>query len=103
MMENVEGMTEKKAYDIVRKDFYRLRHEEDVERRIAQEEARMVGGYFGKTRLQRGMELEDREYESWKVWASGEIEEKRSQMSSMVTSFGTDDVEEGQDAEASKS
>lgn len=73
LMDNVPGITEDVAYDQVRKEFYELRQEEDIERRIAQEEARMVGSYFGQTFLQVGMKLEDQQFERWKRWATREI------------------------------
>ncbi|KAK5656274.1 hypothetical protein OQA88_5037 [Cercophora sp. LCS_1] len=72
LMEN-QGLTKEKAYDIARKEFYALRHREDIERRIAVEEASVVGGYFGKTYIQVGMQLEDMQYERWKSWATDEI------------------------------
>ena len=72
LMEN-EGMTKQKAYDQTRREFYRLRQEEEIERHVAVEEARYVGGYFGKTRLDVGMELENTEYENWKAWAAQEL------------------------------
>ncbi|KAK2060854.1 37S ribosomal protein Rsm25 [Colletotrichum caudatum] len=57
------------AYDVARKEFYALRQEEEIEKRVAREEARHVGAYFGKNRLQIGMDLENREFERWKGWA----------------------------------
>ncbi|KAK6077967.1 37S ribosomal protein S25, mitochondrial [Seiridium cupressi] len=72
-MHNTPGMSTDEAYDLTRKEFYRLRQEEDVERRVVLEEARMVGAYFGQTYLQVGMRLEDKEHERWKKWASKEI------------------------------
>lgn len=72
LMEN-QGLSKEKAYDVARKEFYALRHREDIERRIAVEEASMVGGYFGKTYMQVGMQLEDMQYERWKSWAADEI------------------------------
>ncbi|KAI9790947.1 MAG: mitochondrial ribosomal small subunit component [Candelina submexicana] len=69
LLENVNGMTAAKAYDQARREFYALRHSEDIERRIAKEEAISTGAYFGKTALQVGMELEDKAYEEWKEWA----------------------------------
>ncbi len=63
MMHNVPEITKEQAYDAARREFYRLRHEEDVERRVAQEEARMVGAYFGKTKQQVSMQLEDEQFE----------------------------------------
>ncbi|KAI0116440.1 mitochondrial ribosomal protein [Nemania sp. FL0031] len=88
MMYNVEGMTQEKAYDIVRHEFYALRHTEDIERRIAKEEAMKVGAYFGKSYMQIGMELEDREYESWKKWAGKQIEAVRAEQDAAYTNFG---------------
>lgn len=77
LMEN-QRLSKEKAYDIARKEFYALRHREDIERRIAVEEASMVGGYFGKTYMQVGMQLEDMQYERWKNWATDEIARLKS-------------------------
>jgi len=68
-MEN-EGKTKDEAYDMARREFYALRQQEDIERRIAVEEARMVGAYFGKNMLQVGVELEGKMWESWKEFAT---------------------------------
>ncbi|KAL8634826.1 MAG: hypothetical protein Q9228_007616, partial [Teloschistes exilis] len=59
-------MTPARAYDQARKEFYERRLHQDVERRIAKEEAVATGAYFGKTILQVGMELEDKVFEDWK-------------------------------------
>ena len=67
-------MTSAKAYDQARQEFYAIRHQEDVERRVAKEEALATGAYFGKSMLEIGMELEDKTYESWKEWAKKEVE-----------------------------
>lgn len=72
-------MNRDEAYDVTRKEFYRLRQEEDIERRVALEEARMVGSYFGQTYLQVGMRLEDKEHERWKKWAGREITKIRGE------------------------
>src|ERR1700730_6322494 len=74
LLHNVDGMTSTKAYDIARGEFYTLRHEEAVERRVAKEEALSTGAYFGKSILEIGMELEDQSYEEWKAWAMKEVE-----------------------------
>jgi small subunit ribosomal protein S23 len=76
-MEN-EGMPQHEAYDVVRREFYRLRQAEEIEKRVAVEEARYVGAYFGKSRLEVGMILEDNEWESWKTWASKEAEIRKA-------------------------
>ena len=74
LMENDPTITEDQAYDAVRKDFYLLRQEEEIERRLAKEEARMVGSYFGMSDNQVGMLLEDQQFERWKRWATKEIQ-----------------------------
>ena len=71
-----EGMDRQTAYDITRREFYRLRQEEEIEKRIAKEEARYVGAYFGKSRIDVGLMLEDHEFENWKVWAGKEAEKR---------------------------
>ena len=71
------------AYDIARKEFYALRLKQDVERRVAQEEAASTGAYFGKTPLEIGQELEDKQFEEWKVWAGKEavaMEQRKASM-----------------------
>ncbi len=74
LLENEKNMTVDKAYDQARQEFYALRHSEDIERRIAKEEAISTGAYFGKSALQVGMELEDQAHEEWKAWAMKEVE-----------------------------
>lgn len=65
-------LTREEAYDMARKEFYAIRHQEDIERRVAAEEARMVGAYFGKSKLEVGMELENQTFEQWREWAVAE-------------------------------
>ncbi|EON62744.1 hypothetical protein W97_01969 [Coniosporium apollinis CBS 100218] len=67
-----QPMSKEAAYDKARKEFYAHRHQDEVERRVAREEALHVGAYFGKSALEIGMELEDKSYEDWKVWATKE-------------------------------
>jgi small subunit ribosomal protein S23 len=63
-----------RAYDQARKEFYKLRLEEDVERQVLREEALYVGAYFGKSHIDIGMELEEKQWQKWKTWALKEIE-----------------------------
>lgn len=78
-------MTSAKAYDQARHEFYAIRHQEDVERRVAKEEALATGAYFGKSMLEIGMELEDKTYESWREWAQKEVEVIEQQRSAQYT------------------
>lgn len=85
---NVPGITSAQAYDQARKEFYSLRLEEDVERRVAKEEALSTGAYFGKSTLDIGMELEDKEYERWKEWATKEVTLAEQKQAAMYTGGG---------------
>lgn len=62
-------MTKDSAYDIARREFYRVRLQQDIERRVAAEEAEATGAQFGPKYLDIGMELENKQYEKWKEWA----------------------------------
>jgi small subunit ribosomal protein S23 len=92
LLQNVDGMTSQKAYDIARGEFYALRHEEDVERRVAKEEALSTGAYFGKSALEVGMQLEDQSYEAWRSWAVQQIELAEQQRTAAYTNL---EAEEG--------
>ena len=83
-------MTSNRAYDISRKEFYALRQEEEVERRVAREEAQWVGAYFGKGAVEVGMELEDKSYEQWKAWATKEVETMNTQRDAAYTGVGSE-------------
>lgn len=89
-MENTDT-SPKDAYDQVRREFYRLRQEEQIERRIAEEEARYVGAYFGKTRNEIGMQLEDSEFENWKIWAGKQNQEAQLKLSQESAQDSYDD------------
>ncbi|KAI1461214.1 mitochondrial ribosomal protein [Annulohypoxylon moriforme] len=91
MMHNIEGITKEQAYDKARQEFYELRQEEEIERRIAKEEAQMVGAYFGKSFLRVGMDLEDEQFERWKRWATKQIEGVQAERNAAYTSFGSEE------------
>lgn len=61
------------AYDLARKEFYTLRHQQDLQRRVAREEALFTGAEFGPDPLEVGMRLEDKSFEGWKAWATKEV------------------------------
>jgi small subunit ribosomal protein S23 len=101
-----EGQRQRdEAYDIARKEFYALRHEEELERRVAKEEALWTGAYFGKSALEVGMELEDKTYDDWLKWAKTNVETLERDRAAAYTSIPeVDDVEtesvgEGEEAD----
>lgn len=88
------------AYDIARREFYRLRQEEEIENRVAVEEAKHVGAYFGLTRIDVSHILEDQQYETWKVWAGKETERLEALKSSEIQTFGEEEEGAPVDMEA---
>ncbi len=69
IMKNNPEMSRAEAYDQARREFYQVRYRQDVERRVAKEEALAVGAYFGKSYLDIGMELEDKQWEEYKAFS----------------------------------
>jgi small subunit ribosomal protein S23 len=88
-------MTKGEAYDQARREFYQLRMREDIERRVAREEAEAYGAYWGKSNLEVGMELEDKEYNRWLDWAGKEVY-KLGQL--RLSGSGIQDAEEEEQA-----
>jgi len=93
LLHNVPNMTKAKAYDQARQEFYGLRLQDDVERRIAKEEALATGAYFGKSMLQIGMELEDQAFEHWKEWAKKEVRVEEHRRGAAYTGVGNESAE----------
>ena len=73
------------AYDAARKEFYHYRHLEELQRRVAKEEALHVGAYFGPGPLEVGMQLEDRAWEGWKEGAAKQIEDEQQMRAQMFS------------------
>jgi small subunit ribosomal protein S23 len=69
LLHHVPDMTETRAYDIARKEFYSHRLREDIERRVAAEEAQAVGANFGKSINQKSIALEGAMYDDWEKWS----------------------------------
>jgi len=88
---NVEGLHKELAYDVARKEFYQYRHLEEVERRIAKEEALSTGAYFGKGPNEISLQLEDQIWEHWKTWAFEQVEKEKQRNASAYS--GTDSEE----------
>ncbi|KAE9969303.1 hypothetical protein BLS_005422 [Venturia inaequalis] len=81
------------AYDIARKEFYFHRHLEDVERRIAKEEAMHVGAWFGPGPLEISMQLENKIFNNWKTWALEQVELDNQRSASQYTGTELDELE----------
>ena len=70
---------------------------QDIERKVAKEEAMHVGAYFQKSTVAWGMELEDRKFFGFKEWANRRIvamENARQAMVLGVDAKTSDEVEE---------
>lgn len=83
------GLTKEKAYDQARKEHYEDRHMQEVEARVAREEAMATGAYFAKTAIQVGMQLENREFDRWKVWAQEQVTLAEQARVAAYTGLGT--------------
>jgi small subunit ribosomal protein S23 len=88
---NHKNLSKAAAYDQARREFYVHRHKEDIERRIAREEALSTGAYFGPSAIDIGLKLEDEAFENWKVWAKKEAAVARQRDESSYTSYTEDE------------
>ena len=93
LQENVPNISKAKAYDQARKEFYNLRLQEDVQRRVAKEEALATGAYFHKSTLDVGMELEDKQHDEWNAWAIKEVKEAEQRQNAMYTGQENDSMD----------
>ncbi|KAG8527987.1 uncharacterized protein KY384_006903 [Bacidia gigantensis] len=94
-------MSKSETYDQARKEFYELRLLEDTERRVAREEALMMGAQFGLSPMEVGMKLEDDEYERWKVWAQQQTELDQQRNAAMFVGTETADMADASREEGS--
>ena len=69
LLQTVPNITVNQAYDKARKEFYDVRRQEDIQRRIAAEEAEASGAYFGPSILQWSMQVENKQYDDWEEWS----------------------------------
>ena len=87
------GSSKEKAYNLARSEFYQARLKEDIQRRIAIEEAQSVGAVFGKSYMEIGTEIEGAVLRRWEEQASKELEDRKQRLSLV----GGEDVgEEGE-------
>ena len=80
-----QKMSRKDAYDQARRELYKHRRREDVERRVAREEAQLTGASFGLGPIDIGMHLENTAFEDWKLWAQNESTKSRQDTAAMYT------------------
>ena len=99
LLYNVPNISRAQAYDMARKEFYDLRLQEDIERRVAKEEAISTGAYFGPSQLEIGMELENKEFERWKRWAQKQVEIQQQTSAAMYSGGTTDNEDAAPDAD----
>lgn len=91
LMQN-DDLAEAAAYDKARKEFYRARHAQEVEQRVAREEATFYGGIFGMSAIEVGMQLEDKAYENWREWAAKQIAKAKQLANSTYTGDESDEM-----------
>lgn len=75
LLENVPDITIEQAYDIARREFYTLRRQEAIRRRIAKEEALHMGADTEKSILQWSMQIENKHYDDWEEWSRSQVVE----------------------------
>lgn len=80
LLENVADITVPQAYDIARKEFYKLRRREERRDRVAAEEARHMGAQFGKSAIQISMGVENEMYQDWEKWSRQTVMEQTSRV-----------------------
>lgn len=104
LLNNVPDMNKSAAYDIARREFYRLRLQEDIQRRVAAEEAAAYGAEFGPSYMDIGMKMENEQYDKWVTWArqTSLVQDQRKSALSGAPDLGeTESSEmEGEEAEA---
>lgn len=86
------GLSESAAYDVARKELYRVRHFRETELRVAREEALATGAFFGMGPNEVGMMLEDQQFEDWKKWAAGQIDIAKAAESRAYTGSKAEDA-----------
>ncbi|KAI9706251.1 MAG: mitochondrial ribosomal small subunit component [Bogoriella megaspora] len=80
------------AYDLARKEFYDVRFRQDIERRVAAEEAQSTGGWSGPGPNEIAMKLEDLKFDDWREWAAKEVQRTKQQEGSLITSLDDEEV-----------
>lgn len=85
-----QPLSKAEAYDQARKEFYDIRTSDEIEQRVAREEASSTGAQFGKSAMEVGMQLENEEFERWKEWARQQATLMEQARSAAYTGAGTE-------------
>ena len=85
---------EERAYDQARKEFYKLRLENDVEREVLREEAQHLGQWLPPTENEKAFKYEDEAFEDWKKQALQDVEKDVAQAAGDINSLKEDILEE---------
>lgn len=75
LLENTPDITVEEAYDVARKEFYTLRRQEQIRRKVAREEALHMGAQPEKSILQWSMQIENKHYDDWEAWSREQVME----------------------------
>ena len=104
LLQTVPEITVAQAYDKARKEFYDVRRQEDIQRRIAAEEAEATGAYFGPSILQWSMQIENKQYDDWEEWSRKTVVEQMQRNAAFAgdTTTVEDDLLEGMVEEDNK-
>lgn len=73
MNRNPEPLSKAAAYDQARKEFYQQRLYDEIEARVAREEALSTGAEFGKSTMDVGMQLENETFDKFRTWAKEQV------------------------------
>ncbi|KAJ5320320.1 hypothetical protein N7508_000603 [Penicillium antarcticum] len=104
LLNNVPDISKSTAYDIARREFYRLRLKEDIQRRVAAEEAAAYGAEFGPSYMDIGMQQESEQYDKWVAWArnQAQIQGQRAAALSGAPDLGTENEVDAVEADESE-
>lgn len=73
LLQHQPSLSLEETYDIARKEFYALRRRETTRRRIAIEEAVMMGASFPPSDIAKSVRIENKNYDDWATWAEAEL------------------------------
>ena len=73
MSRNPNPLSKAAAYDQARKELYQQRLYDEIEARIAREEALSTGAEFGMSTMDVGMQLENGTFDKFRTWAKEQV------------------------------